>query len=106
MMESMAQQSVTHTFTVDGYRTGAKTGTSKKYDADCKCFRGLVTSTIGVGPVEDPQLLTYVVVDNPQRGSSGSAVAGPAYQDIMSIALPRYGVPQLKTTSPTLPIEP
>ena len=106
MMEAMVMQSSARTFTVDGYRTGAKTGTSKKLDPKCNCFRGLVTSTIGVAPVEDPQVLVYVVVDNPQRGSSGSSVAGPAYQDIMSLALPRYGVTPSKTKSPTLPIEP
>ncbi|MFZ0531501.1 MAG: penicillin-binding protein 2 [Propionicimonas sp.] len=106
MMEAMVMQSTSHTFTVAGYRTGAKTGTSKKLDPGCNCFRGLVTSTIGVGPVEDPQILAYVVVDNPQRGSSGSSVAGPAYQDIMSIALPRYGVAQSTSASPKLPIEP
>jgi hypothetical protein len=33
-------------------------------------------------------------------------VAGPAYQDLMSLALPRYGVPQSKTKAPKLPIEP
>ncbi len=106
MMETMTQTSTSRTFDVPGYRTGAKTGTSKKFDKDCNCFRGLVTSTIGVGPVEDPQILVYVVVDNPRRGSSGSSVAGPAYQDLMSLALPRYGVPQSKTRAPKLPIEP
>ncbi len=106
MMEAVVVNSTSGTFTVDGYRTGAKTGTSKKLDPTCNCFRGLVTSTIGVAPVEDPQIVAYVVVDNPQRGSSGSAVAGPAYQDIMSIALARYGVTQSKTTAPKLPIEP
>jgi len=106
MMEAVVMQSASHTFTVDGYRTGAKTGTSKKLDPKCNCFRGLVTSTIGVAPVEDPQVLVYVVVDNPRRGASGSSVAGPAYQDIMSLALPRYGVTPSKSKSPTLPIEP
>lgn len=106
MMEAVVQQNATRAFTVEGYRTGAKTGTSKKFDPDCKCFRGLVTSIVGVGPVEDPQILVYVVVDDPKRGSSGGSVAGPAYQDIMSVALPRYGVAQSKSKSPTLPIEP
>ena len=106
MMEAVVMQSASRTFTVDGYRTGAKTGTSKKLDPKCNCFRGLVTSVVGVAPVEDPQVLVYVVLDNPQRGSSGSAVAGQAYQDIMSLALPRYGVTPSKSKSPTLPIEP
>jgi cell division protein FtsI (penicillin-binding protein 3) len=106
LMEAVVTHSTSHTFDVEGYRTGAKTGTSKKLDPTCNCFRGLVTSTIGVGPVEDPQILVYVVVDNPRRGSTGGAVAGPAYQDIMSIALPRYGVAPSKSPSPVLPIEP
>jgi cell division protein FtsI (penicillin-binding protein 3) len=106
MMEAVVMQSTSHTFDVEGYRTGAKTGTSQKLNAKCNCVRGLVTSTIGVGPVEDPQILVYVVVDNPRRGSSGGSVAGPAYQDIMSLALPRYGVTPSKTKSPVLPIEP
>lgn len=106
LMESVVQQNATRAFTVDGYRTGAKTGTSKKFSNACNCYKGLVTSIIGVGPVEDPQILTYVVVDNPLRGSFGGSVAGPAYQDIMSIALPRYGIAQSKTKAPTLPIEP
>lgn len=106
MMEAMVQSSAAKTFTVDGYRTGAKTGTSKKLDPSCGCFRGLVTSTIGVGPVEDPQILVYVVIDKPRRGSTGGAVAGPAYQQIMSVALPRYGVAQSTTKAPKLPVEP
>ena len=63
MMEAVVVNSTSGTFTVDGYRTGAKTGTSKKLDPTCNCFRGLVTSTIGVAPVEDPQIVAYVVVD-------------------------------------------
>ncbi len=106
MMETMAQNSSGHTFDVQGYRVGAKTGTSRKYDSDCHCFRGLVTSAISVAPVEDPQILVYVVVDSATRGSAGVSVAGPAVQDIMSIALSRYGVPQSTGKVPHLPIGP
>ena len=106
MMETMVAQSTSQTFTVDGYRTGAKTGTSKKLNAACNCFKGLVTSTIGVGPVEDPKVLVYIVIDNPRRGASGQSVAGPAYQDLMTIALTRYGIEPSQTKSPKLPIFP
>lgn len=106
MMETMAQQSTSHTFDVPGYRVAAKTGTSKKYNTSCKCFRGLVTSAISVAPVEDPQVLVYVVVDSPKRGSAGVSVAGPAVQDMMSVALARYGVPQSTGKVPHLPVSP
>lgn len=106
MMETMAQQSTSHVFDVQGYRVGAKTGTSRKYNQDCHCFRGLVTSAVSVAPVEDPQVLIYVVVDSPKRGAAGATVAGPAVQDMMSIALARYGVPQTTGSVPHLPISP
>lgn len=107
MMEAMVVNNASGTFVVDGYRTGAKTGTSQKIDPETgRRGGGIGASTIGVGPVEDPQILTYVVIDNPQRGSFGGSVAGPAYQDAMQVALARYGVPQSTTKAPDLPVAP
>ena len=95
------------TFVVPGYRTGAKTGTSQKIDPKTgRRGAGIVGSTIGVGPVEDPQILTYVVIDNPKRGSFGGSVAGPAYQDGLQIALARYGVAPSTSKPPKLPVAP
>ena len=91
---------------IPGYRTAGKSGTAQRFDPECKCYNGFTSSFVGVAPAENPQILVYVVVDGPKRGSSGSGVAGPAYQDIMSLALTRYGVPPSKSKSPTLPIEP
>jgi cell division protein FtsI (penicillin-binding protein 3) len=106
LMEAMAQNSPSHRFDVAGYRVGAKTGTSKKLDPKTGKTVGLVTSAISVAPVEDPQVLVYVVLDSPQRGSSGSSVAGPVVQSLMSLALARYAVPQSTTKAPKLPVEP
>jgi cell division protein FtsI (penicillin-binding protein 3) len=106
MMEAMAQNSPSHQFDVPGYRVGAKTGTSKKYNAKCGCFRGLVTSAISVAPIENPRFVVYAVFDSPRRGGSGSAVAGPVVQKVMALALARYAVPQSTTSAPKLPIEP
>jgi len=107
MMEAMVTNNSAGTFVVEGYRTGAKTGTSQKIDAKTGGRSGgIVGSTIGVGPVEDPQILVYVVVDNPKRGSFGGSVAGPAYQDIMQVALARYGVAPSKSKPPKLPVTP
>lgn len=107
MMETMAQQNTSHVFDVPGYRVGAKTGTSKKLNPACGCYRGLVTSAVAVAPVDDPQVLVYVVVDNPKRdGSAGGSVAGPVVQDVMSMTLARYAVPQSSGKVPRLPIYP
>jgi len=104
MMEAMAENNAR--FDVTGYRVGAKTGTSQKYNSSCNCFRGLVTSAIAVAPVENPQVLVYVVIDSPKKGGSGSAVAAPVVQKLTSLALARYAVPQSTTKAPNLPIKP
>lgn len=76
-----------------GYQSGGKTGTAQRADTECRCYKGYVTSFVGFAPLNDPKLLTYVVVSNPRRGDTGSSVAAPVYRDIMQFALPRYSVP-------------
>ncbi|SDS10065.1 peptidoglycan D,D-transpeptidase FtsI family protein [Microlunatus soli] len=83
---------------LDGYRSGGKTGTAQRYDPDCGCYNGYVTSFVGFAPLDDPRILTYVVFDKPKRGDSGTGTAGPVYTDVMDYALPRYGVkPDMKS---------
>jgi cell division protein FtsI (penicillin-binding protein 3) len=77
---------------LDRYTTGGKTGTAQRADPSCRCYRGYVTSFIGFAPLDDPQILTYVVISNPRKGETGSGTAAPAYRDIMNVALPRYSV--------------
>jgi len=100
MMESMVTTTSGNPYSIDGYRTGTKSGTAQAIDPKCGCYNGLVVSFVGVAPIEDPTLLTYVVIDHPQGDVFGSVVAAPVYKDIMSVALPRYGVPTSTTTPP------
>lgn len=71
---------------IPGVRTAGKTGTA---------WQGpnMISSIMGVAPADDPQILVYSVFY--QKGShsgAGITMAGPVYQDIMSLALQRYGV--------------
>jgi cell division protein FtsI (penicillin-binding protein 3) len=102
MME-MTDQSHTAYIDVQGYRVASKSGTAQKIDPKCGCYRLNVMSYVGVAPVEDPYLVTYVVLDEPP-GGTGAALAAPAVQDIMQVALPRYAVPPSTTKPPDLPI--
>ncbi len=86
---------------LDNYASGGKTGTAERYEKRCGCYRGYVTSFAGFAPLHDPEILTYVVVNNPRSGDTGTGVAAPVYRDIMKIALPRYSVPP--TTKVTKP---
>ena len=85
------------------YTSGGKTGTAQRADPKLHRYRGYVTSFIGFAPLNDPTLLTYVVVNNPHgsRWDSGTAVSAPVYRDLMNVALPRYGVqPDAKKHKP------
>jgi cell division protein FtsI (penicillin-binding protein 3) len=77
---------------LERYSTGGKTGTAQRADTSCRCYRGYVTSFAGFAPLDDPQILTYVVISNPRNGDTGTTTAVPAYRDIMTMALPRYSV--------------
>ena len=77
---------------IPDYRMGGKTGTAQRVDPQCHCYRGYISSFIAVAPIEKPRILTYVVINQPTNGHTGTEVAQPAARQLMSVALPRYGV--------------
>jgi cell division protein FtsI (penicillin-binding protein 3) len=90
---------------LDGWNSGGKTGTAQLANAKCGCYKGYVTSYVGVAPIEDPQLLTYVVVTDPKHGDSGTSVSAPVVKSVLQYALPRYSIPQTTTKHKVKPIE-
>ncbi len=89
---------------IAGYRTAGKSGTAQRYDPSCSCYNGFTASFVGVAPAEDPQILVYVVLDQPTNGNLGSRLALPAVNDILSLALPRYNVAPSTTPAPDTPL--
>lgn len=87
------------------YRTAGKTGTAQRVDPTCGCYRGYTASYVGVAPAEDPQLLVYVMIDQPTKGSDGSRLALPVANQIMGLALPRYGIKPSTTPAPKAVLE-
>ncbi len=83
---------------IPGYRTIGKSGTAQRYDASCKCYNGYTASFVGAAPAENPQILVYVVLDQPTNGNLGSQLALPVVNNVMQMALPRYNV--LPSTTP------
>jgi cell division protein FtsI (penicillin-binding protein 3) len=77
-----------------GYRLAGKTGTAQKPDG----FGGYsrtkyVASFIGYAPARDPRLLVAVAVDEPKGQIYGGEVAAPAFEKIVSFALPYLRIP-------------
>ena len=91
---------------VPGYVVAGKTGTAQRANSDCGCYDGTFTvSFAGFAPADDPRFTIYVVVQNPRNGGGGGSVAGPAFSQIMSYALRRYGVPPTGAAPSRLPVE-
>lgn len=104
MMESVISQVGNGQRVIPGYRTAGKSGTAQRFDPKCKCYNGFTASFVGVAPAEDPQLLVYVVLDQPKNGNLGSQLALPVVNNILQAALPRYNVLPSTTPAPEQPL--
>ncbi|MDF1487909.1 peptidoglycan D,D-transpeptidase FtsI family protein [Tessaracoccus caeni] len=100
MMEAVISEMGNGSRKIDGYRTAGKSGTAQRYDPDCKCYNGFTSSFVGVAPAEDPQILVYVVLDQPKNGNLGSKLALPVVNNVLKFALPRYNVLPSTTEPP------
>jgi len=82
--------------TIPGYQLAGKTGTANKPDPATGGYSDTkyVASFVGFAPARDPRLLVAVMVDEPGGGKIyGAEVAAPAFQEIMSFALPYLRIP-------------
>jgi cell division protein FtsI (penicillin-binding protein 3) len=73
---------------VPGYELAGKTGTAEKAVNGGYSETDFVASFVGFAPVEDPELLVAVVVDEPRGSYYGGDVAAPAFGEIAKFALP------------------
>jgi cell division protein FtsI (penicillin-binding protein 3) len=72
---------------VPGYRVAGKTGTARKPNEGARGYSGEYIATfVGLAPVEDPQLVVAVMVDEP-RPFYGGLVAAPVFSEVMGAAL-------------------
>ena len=79
---------------VEGYELAGKTGTAQKADENGGYSEDkYVASFIGIAPADKPRLVVAVMVDEPQFVHSGGEVAAPAFERIVSFALPYLRIP-------------
>ena len=77
---------------VPGYRVGGKTGTAEKYPRGNGKY---LVSFIGAVPMDDPQLVVYVIIDEPNvEEQSTGGYAMTIAQKIMMEVLPYLNIPQ------------
>ncbi|MFA5536575.1 MAG: stage V sporulation protein D [Bacillota bacterium] len=72
---------------IPGYRVGGKTGTAQIAGKGGYLENKYVASFVGVAPVNNPRLVTLVVVEEPQGIYYGGTVAAPVFQKVMEDSL-------------------
>ncbi len=76
-------------YEIPGYEVAGKTGTAQKIENGRYSNTKHIVSFIGYAPKDDPQLLVYVVVDEPQLEFPyiGSKVLAPIFTSVMQSSL-------------------
>ena len=82
---------------VSGYRIGGKSGTSEQLNMDRRADGDYkkVASFAAVLPADDPEILVYVMLDDPNNARSdySSILAAPVAGNIISEVAPYLGIP-------------
>ncbi|MHB9025524.1 MAG: penicillin-binding transpeptidase domain-containing protein [Armatimonadota bacterium] len=87
---------------VPGYRMGGKTGTAQKPDKGGFKSGKYIASFVGIVPMNDPQFLIFVIIDEPKRGYYGGAVAGPVVGAIAQKVLLYANTPPTRSLTTTV----
>lgn len=76
---------------VQGYAIGGKTGTAQKLPRDAKTY---IVSFLGSVPAENPEIVIYVVIDEPQNveRQADSSIATKLASRILTEILPALGI--------------
>ena len=74
---------------VEGYDIGGKTGTAEKLPRNNGNY---ILSFIGYAPQDNPEIMIYVVIDEPYQGGEDSSLVLGLSQKIMAEAFPYLGI--------------
>jgi len=92
ILESAVTEGEIKDAAIDGYRVGAKTGTSESPCDDGKSgFCGFTASIVGMAPMDDPRFIVEVILQRP-KGDIFGITQGPVFRSVMSQVLRTYNV--------------
>ncbi|WP_010270139.1 stage V sporulation protein D [Paenibacillus senegalensis] len=86
-LESVVAKGTGRNAFLEGYRVGGKTGTAQKVVNGRYSPTEHIVSFIGFAPADDPQVVIYIAVDNPQGIQFGGLIAAPIVKNIMGDTL-------------------
>ncbi|WP_028595826.1 stage V sporulation protein D [Paenibacillus assamensis] len=91
-LEHVVAQGTGRNAFIDGYRVGGKTGTAQKVINGKYSPDEHIVSFIGFAPADDPKIVIYTAVDDPQGIQFGGLIAAPIVKRIMADSLEVLGV--------------
>ena len=98
MMEAVVLYGGGRNAQIPGYRVGGKSGTSQKLDSADEKAR--IASFVAVAPIDDPQFLCLVCLDEPHSWTTaGGSLSAPVCAEVLEQTLVYKGVPRA-TRSP------
>ena len=102
MMEAVVTAGGGQNAQIEGYRVGGKSGTSQKLDSDDPKAR--IASFVAAAPIDDPQLLCLVCIDEPHSWTTaGGTISAPVCAEVLEQALVHRGVPRAAAPQPAAP---
>lgn len=75
---------------IEGYRIGGKTGTAQKALNGTYANNGYILSFVGVAPIDDPQIVLYIAMDNAKNcvqygGTTVAPIARKILVDVLNV---------------------
>ena len=93
MMEAVVLYGGGRNARIQGYRVGGKSGTSQKLDSTDEKAR--IASFVAVAPIDDPQFLCLVCLDEPHSWTTaGGSLSAPVCAEVLEQTLVYKGVPR------------
>lgn len=87
-LESVVANGTGRNAYIENYRVGGKTGTAQKVENGKYLIGNYILSFIGFLPADDPEVITYIAVDNPQGVTQyGGTVSAPIARNVLLSAI-------------------
>ena len=99
MMEAVVLYGGGRNAQIQGYRVGGKSGTSQKLDSADEKAR--IASFVAVAPIDDPQFLCLVCLDEPHSWTTaGGSLSAPVCTEVLEQTLVYKGIPRAAAEQP------
>lgn len=95
LLEDVVSEGTGKNAYVEGYSIGGKTATSEKLPRSSNKY---ISSFIGFAPAENPEVLTLILIDEPEGVYYGGTIAAPVVGDIYENILPYLGIDRSETS--------